>query len=196
MRWIALLCVAAWATVAGYDMTAAQEATPEVVPAASCVTEPVSLDELQAISATPLAATPAPAASPAAEQMPAGEPADEATTEAVTATVRELTACINAGDFLRVLALYDDDFVRTALGGQPATQQMYDQLARITAREPGQEIAILEVGEVRILEDGRAAVLVTGDDLADPGPSSTTLFYLVEVDGRWLVDEFGEDAEG
>ena len=44
-----------------------------------------------------------------------GEDADEATVQAVTQTYRELVACLNAGEFLRVYALYTDDYLRRTL---------------------------------------------------------------------------------
>ena len=44
-----------------------------------------------------------------------GEDADEATIQAVTQTYRELVACLNAGQFLRVYALYTDDYLRRTL---------------------------------------------------------------------------------
>ena len=44
-----------------------------------------------------------------------GEDVDEATVQKVTQTYRQLVACLNAGDFLRVYALYTDDYLRRTL---------------------------------------------------------------------------------
>src|SRR5689334_18276497 len=93
----------------------AQQATPpagEVVPASECQITPRDFNSLRQLIGTPTAAaTP----SIAQAQQPQGEEAGQATIDAVTATYRQLVACINAGDFLRVYSLYSEGYVRQLL---------------------------------------------------------------------------------
>jgi hypothetical protein len=174
-------------------VTRAQEATPAgtVVPAPEeCTVAPLTRDQLIAILATPAAPAPAPA-SPTPFVMPAGEPVDAATATAVQATIHEFIACLNARDYWRAYALYTDDFLRESLAGVTAadlTQEAYDQLATPTPLAPEERAAIVEYREIVALPDGRVAVLVVGDDPTNPRPPAPALVYLIEVEGRWLID--------
>ena len=90
----------------------AQEAVPgteAVTPdPALCQVSPRTIDGLKALF---IGATPA-AEQPATEvTVPIGHPADAATAAGVVRTVEEAVACLNAGDFLRFLALMTDDAV-------------------------------------------------------------------------------------
>lgn len=187
------LAIAAPLTLGVASSVAAQDSTASPTPLAGveCTVEPRSFDDLMQLLATPASAPePAIAASPAAATLPAGDPADEDTVAAVQQSVQELTACINEGDLLRALTLYSDRFVHDAFNGATITQEQYD--ATVDAAEPrpaGEEVVIYSFGDVVIAADGRAAVLVVGDDPQNERPPSTTLFYLVEEDGRWVVDE-------
>src|ERR671918_2604621 len=95
----------------------AQNATPaagEVIDPAECQVEPRPIEEIErlvGIASEEADATPDAAQAGAME----GEDADEATVQAVTQTYRELVACLNAGEFLRVYALYTDDYLRRTL---------------------------------------------------------------------------------
>ncbi|MCC6314837.1 MAG: hypothetical protein IT337_12585, partial [Thermomicrobiales bacterium] len=72
--------------------------TPDAPEPALCRVEPVPLAEIEAAIA---AATPTAGTSRMRDVVPAGEPTDAATAAGVTATVRELVACFNAGELLR-----------------------------------------------------------------------------------------------
>ena len=177
--------------IAGNVSAQESAATPTIPTAAECVIEPIAFERLAALSATPVADAPVvPEASPAAIGLPAGEAADDETTAAGQAVVTELIACINAGDTLRTLALYSDPFIYRGFGGLSITQEMYDaESTNLQPRAAGQEVALVEFGNAVVLEDGRVAILVRGDDLQSPGGASGTIFHLIEVDGQWLIDE-------
>lgn len=178
---------------------AAQDATPPVLPvtpeAAACTVEPRSISYFEQFVGTPTAeqATPVTVATPAAGFiMPAGEVADQETVDAVTATIVELGACLNAGDFLRYGALFTDDYFQRAFAEfGPIPEEELAFLAASPEAVPAENrAAILAVLDVRLLADGRVAGLF---DVYDPfeQPPGPARFYweFVEQDGRWLIDE-------
>jgi len=182
------LAVAAGA--AGGGSVVAQPATPvgEMVAAGECTTEPRPAGFFEQLAATPGATPSTPvgqAGSPTPFAMPQGQPADQATVDAVTETERQVVACLNAGDYLRVYALYSDNYVRQnvpaeTIGALPATP--------VPAPETTQ-LVLQAVREVVLLPDGRAAALI---DLTGPqagGAVTTTYAVFAQVDGRWLIDE-------
>ncbi len=90
---------------------------------------------------------------------PAGQPADPETSAEVVATLRQIFACANAGDPLRVSSLFTDDFVRNFFGGVPL-EDLLDFLAIPPQPLPeDQERIIIRFGEVQLLPDGRAGVV-------------------------------------
>ena len=91
----------------------AQDATPagEAIDPGQCQVEPRAAEDIeQLVGGTAEGAEATPDAGQAGAME--GEAADEATVQAVTDTYRELIACLNAGEYLRVYALYTDDYVR------------------------------------------------------------------------------------
>jgi len=182
---------------------ASPEATPvatSLVPAPEeCTVEPISVERLSRLmaapDASPITETEAsPFASPAPFVMPEGQEADAATTAAITAAVREYVACVNAGDYARVMALMSDRLIRelfaVPLASGATPQEILDQLGSAQPLPENQRTLIYGVDDVRVLPDGRVAALVVGDDLSKPGPPGPALFYFVQLDGRWLVDGF------
>jgi hypothetical protein len=170
----------------------AQDGTPTTESdAASCASiEPRDAAFFQALAATP-AATPAQqptgqedgAATPTPFAMPEGQPAESADIAEVTSLFQHLIACINAGDYLRVYALYGDEYLVRNLTA--------DTIERLDATPaPTQESMQSEFGGVldaRQLEDGRIAALVT-TRTAQSG--DLLLFAVLRRDGeRWLIDE-------
>ncbi|HEY7032163.1 MAG TPA: nuclear transport factor 2 family protein [Thermomicrobiales bacterium] len=205
-----VIVVVAVAALAAPLLVRAQEATPVGSPTANplapapedCTVEPISLDRL-----TPLIATPVPAVEPAASPvgsptpfaMPEGRQADEATVSAITAAVHEYFACVNAGDYARAFALFSDDLLREylagAIAGGSTAQQILDGLPPAQPLPADQRTLIYGIDDVRVLPDGRVAALVIGDDLSKPNPPGPALIYFVEVDGRWLGDGFVSTEE-
>jgi hypothetical protein len=175
--------------------TLAQPATPEPYPVAphpdECEVGPARVEGILAILATPVAP---PAASPTPFAIPTGWPADTETTIDVVATLHQLFACANAGDPSRVASLFTADFVRVFFGGAPL-----DDVATFLSTPPQplpeeQKRVIVRIGEVHILPDGRAGVVIVLDEPDDPRTEEPDYAILELVGGRWLVDEIHEDG--
>lgn len=192
-------------------VAAAQEGTPAPLPRvpdpSECQVEPRSIESLQGIAGTPVLGTPGagtPAgeealeeeavlpASPAAELLTEGEPADEATVAGIEATVTEVLACFNAGDFLRAFALYSDELISRDFGTIPEEDIAFLEASPVAVAEE-QQLTLVSIENVRVLEDGRAVAIVTVDepDGAVEGPESVLLVF-TQQDDRWVIDEFIE----
>lgn len=177
----------------------------DVPSAEECKAAPVDLRLLlDRLATTPgfietaLASPPVAPSTPTPYALPEGEPADDATGAGVSATVREYVACLNAQAPAQQLALFTDAYLGRQLTGslgQPYPDLVATAAAVIAteaaiAATPGtpEETAILEIRDVRILADGRAAATVVLDP---PEPLSTAAFalVLVQVGNRWLIDD-------
>src|SRR3954469_23471483 len=131
--------------------------TPDVPPGSLCTIEAPSLQELNAAILTPPAgASPVPMRTPGT--VPEGVPADAETMAAITAVVRELVGCYNAGKLLRVYGLYTDDYLYrlfTRQGGCPRASNDSNATPEPES-DPSRHTAILSIADVRLLEDGTA----------------------------------------
>ena len=175
-----------------------------------CVTEPVDaetfIDELVVAAATP-AANDIPLMVASIDDLPAGEAASDEETEGALTTVRELLACVNAGKFGSVLALFTPEGLVTLLfgaSGMDASTTTAEDLSEalgfflpfLTA--PATPIAqeaqagLVEITDVRKLPDGRILVVSVGDATGSEGEAFAVL---EEVDGRWLIDAAGAIGE-
>ncbi|CAA9570119.1 MAG: hypothetical protein AVDCRST_MAG59-3405 [uncultured Thermomicrobiales bacterium] len=180
-----LLALAVALPLAAAAPGAAQEATPmgSAAPpdAAECRVAPRPIEDFRALLGTPVPPTPETFAAPA------GDPADPAVVEGVLATVRELLACHNAGDFQRQAALYTDaGFVEDFRG------LAEDDVAAIATPSPGflPPLRLVTVRDVVVLDDGRVgAVVVTFTSEVE----RDDYLFLVEQDGRYLVDHFVDE---
>jgi hypothetical protein len=199
--WILVVLVAVAALLGG-GAAAAQDATPIVPAPNQCTVTPREITFFEQFVGTPTAgqatpadqATPAGAATPEAAlaQLREGEPADRATRVGVLDTVRQVAACLNAGNFLAFSALFTDDYWRreAATEGPLAEEDLASFAATPEPLPAGGQAAILAVLDVRVLPGGRAAVLVDYfDPFEEPPGPARFLFILVEQDGRWLIDE-------
>jgi plastocyanin len=163
----------------------AQDATPstgEVIDAAECQVEPRSTEELQQLVGTASEGTEATPGATQAGSME-GEDADEATVQAVTQTYRELVACLNAGEFLRVYALYTDDYLRRTLadsGIDPA------QFQATPAPEQRETTALVGVSEVRQIAGGQVTARVETTSSPE-GAASVIQSVLEPVGDRLLI---------
>ncbi|MGH2550446.1 MAG: hypothetical protein ACRDHN_13715 [Thermomicrobiales bacterium] len=139
----------------------AQDSTPSAdgaqgVPAELCTIEPRSVASLQALI----------------EQRPAdgtdvripirfspgeGEPADVLTIDAVTSVTRELAACYNAGDLLRIYGLFTDDALIPALLPEDVQEAAVATPIPITT---GHQYEEPKVWDVRVQADGRVTAMV------------------------------------
>jgi hypothetical protein len=143
-----------------------------------------------------VAATPTPGTPAATDQtpfvQPAGEPADAETAAAVEAATRELLACTNAHGFLGLVAVASDRHVRDVLAQDVAAGVTEEAMAEFLAASPepptpAQSVALVDVRDVTVLNDGRIGAVVVGDE---PGVGELTLYLIfVAEDGRYLLDE-------
>src|SRR5829696_5407346 len=171
----------------------AQDATPaagEVVDPAECQVEPRTVEALQQLVGT---ASEGAEATPGAAQAGSmqGEDADEATVQAVNQTYREVVACLNAGEFLRVYALYTGDYLRRTLNDSGID---LEQIQTTPAPDRQQMTALAGVSDVRQLAGGRVTARV--ETMSSPeGTSSVIQGVLEPVDDRYLIaDETVVDA--
>lgn len=130
-----------------------------------------------------IAATPLPDAA-----LPVGRPAEAATVAGIDATLRELVACLRAGDRARVLSFFADDVppARLHLLG------FYDIYAFPDwAPTPGvgAGTTVPVPTEVLALDDGRAVAVYHV-----PNAEAALLVFFVARDDRWLVAEAVETA--
>ena len=182
-------------SLAATESAVAQAATPAAYPVApdprECVIEPATEEEIEVTLGTPVA-EPTDSSTPF---MPAaGEPADAETSAAVIATLRQVFACANAGEPLRVASLFTDDFVRGFFGGVPR-EDLLGFLALPPQPLPDdQKRIIIRFGQVHLLPDGRAGVLIVLDEPDDPRTEEPDFAILERIEGRWLVDELHEDG--
>lgn len=170
-------------------------ATPEVPNATLCTVEPRTIENLQQVASAAAAGAATPVSSPVAEEtpfvLPQGSAADADAIARVTATVREAVACRNAGDSLRYFALHTDSYLTRFFSQAPLSQEQLDAFAAPpTPLDPTAQVGLIAVQDVRLLADGRIAVLIRQID-----PSALTVgpqrvfFVMVEQGGRYLIDE-------
>jgi uncharacterized cupredoxin-like copper-binding protein len=171
----------------------AQNATPaagEVIDPAECQVEPRTTEELQQLVG---AANEGTEATPGAEQAGTmqGEDADEATVQAVTQTYRELIACLNGGQFLRVYALYTDDYLRRTLADSGIDPE---QLQATPSPDQQETTALAGISDVRQLAGGQVTARVETISVPD-GVSTVIQAVLEPVEDRLLIaDETVVDA--
>ena len=185
--------------MAGTPGVRAQAGTPEagldVATAAECTVAPRPEDELRALfreaEATPIPSSLELAASPTPAIAPTGTPADEQTVADVSATWRQFLACISAGDQARLFALFSDDMVRRQflvdIAFGVTEEALFDFLSATPVPLPqDQSISVEPFEDVRVLSDGRVAVVGPGEQ----GQGDVRVF--VKEGNRWLLDDWFE----
>src|SRR5215212_1277255 len=171
----------------------AQDATPasgEVVDPAECQVEPRAIEEIQQLVGT---AGEEADATPDAAQAGSmqGEDADEAAVQAVTQTYRELVACLNAREFLRVYALYTDDYLRRTLNDSGID---LEQIQATPVPDQREATALVGVSDVRQIAGGRVTARVETTSSPE-GVASVIQAVLEPVEDRLLIaDETVVDA--
>ena len=158
---------------------------------AECTVAPRAEAELRALfreaAATPLPASPD--ASPTPAVPPSGAPADEQTVAEITATWRQYLACLSAGDQARMFAVLSDAMVRRQFVVDVAFGVTEDALFAYLAATPvpltpDQSVPFVPFADVRVLGDGRVAVVGPGDQ----GRGDVRIF--VKAGDRWLLDDW------
>jgi hypothetical protein len=163
-------------------------ATPFVTDPRNCTVAPRALDEVRRLIVRSKQAEATPVVTPSSvpiTKLPSGTAADAETVAAIAATTQQFFACLNAGDLFRFLALLSDDAV-ISLDRELGIPFDDPSIATPRPRLDSTPIILSAIGEVRMLRDGRAGVLVTPASLMR-GP---IFFYFFRQSDRWLVDGF------
>ncbi len=178
---------------------AAQDATPVSPAPELCTLTPPTYEQLSAYAASPVAeVTESAEATPGADLvLPEGTPLDDETRAAVEESMIINVACLNTGSTLLTMAAYSQSALERLIGGSgPVSQQLYDSLATPEAIDETDRTVIYEFQDMVMLEDGRVAAIIIGDNQADESaPAGPTLFYLAEKDGHWYIDDFINPAD-
>jgi hypothetical protein len=164
---------------------------------AACQVAPRPVEDLIPILTTESEAT-SDAATPDEATIPLGYPAGRERALEVTATLTEIMACLNAGDFLRAMALFTDDGLRRFMGPWaaegPWTEADVRQFATTAVPLAADEQqTLLGVANVARLDDGRLTAFALIDDPFEASGQPQALFlYFAYQDSRWRIDDFSE----
>ncbi len=189
------MSVATLAAVAAQPATPA--GTPDIPAASECTIEalePMDLLGLVQGGSTDrdlLDATPVVESS-----LPDGPPATDEELDGISENVRQLVACANARDPLRLVALLTDDF-KVALAGAALGLQGEDP-EELTARFPVpitmddvedvDQLGMIPIRDARLLRDGRVAAIL--EPLVDGIDQTVGFFVTFELVGeQWLIDD-------
>jgi hypothetical protein len=166
-------------------------ATPFATDASACSVKPRTLNEVKQLVKQGQVARmmPQPSPLPIAD-LPDGKPVSVETIAAITTTTEQLMACINAGDWLRALALVSDHGVETMDGD--LTASLHDpSFATPHPAVAGKKVSLDEIVGARMLPDGRVGAVIR-----QAGVNDTPVFWFFIQEGdRWLVDGSIEIAQ-
>lgn len=181
---------------------AAEDASPrpDVPAAADCDVSPVDVSLLLSSAGAADLNSPLFTTEPVAEaDLPQGPAATDEEIAGVTNTVRNLVACANAVDPLRILALISEGYTGQLASAALAAQQRPDLAEQLLTRFPvplgavgsGEPVAMIPVRDARLLPDGRVGVILEAEVPSMGGDTVTALFFVAFVndDDRWLVDQ-------
>lgn len=107
-----------------------------------------------------------------------GDPTDDLTTHDVTNVVIEMAACLNAGDVLRLYALFSDDGLKPAL---VPNDLFAAEAATPKALSPENQFPMPILWDARVQNDGRVTALVDLD-------GEVALVTFVWNGERYLID--------
>jgi hypothetical protein len=156
--------------------------TPETPDPSLCTVAPRSFAEIQQTMATPQAAT------PIASPNPALSPVSPEDAAAVSDVVRELVACFNAGEPLRVYGLYTDAYLRHLLSIQGVPNQAgYAAWATPEPLDPDKYVQILAIRDISDLLNGGVRAVVTLRYAGVPVPKTFAFDFAKTADG-WRID--------
>lgn len=131
------------------------------------------------------------------EDLPAGEPLDDETLAAVETTMRQFISCANAGAVFRSLNLVTDAFLRAQLGAGTASPHEIAQFSHFlrvaaeaspTPRASSEQVILVDLREGRLLDDGRAGVVVSIRSGMETAPVERGFYIFQRLGNRWLID--------
>ena len=166
---------------------------PRVVSPEECVAEPRAGDQIAGLLGLAGEGVKPPALP--SITAPLGQNLDSATAVQIKEAAREILACFNAGDISRASALMTDNGVIRTYWQLTETPELrttaQERISTPVPRPAPAQIRLVTVTDVSILPDGRAIAFVVINDPAAPQPGpETLLFYFLNQDGKWLLDEW------
>lgn len=115
---------------------------------------------------------------------------DPTVVAAITATVRELLFCANVGEYLHGFALYSDRYLFRFMDETGLTvDEFRAAFENGSAKEADEWTRLAHLGDVRRLDDGRVAAVVSYLDGNRPGGSERYTFEFSAARGLWLIDD-------
>lgn len=166
---------------------------PRVVSPEECVAEPRAADQIAGLLGLAGEGVTPPALP--SITAPLGQTLDSDQSVSVQEAAREILACFNAGDIARASALMTDNGVIRTYWQLTETPELrstaQERIATATPRPELGQIRLVTVTDISQLPDGRATAFVVINDPAalQPGPE-TLLFYFLNQDGTWLLDDW------
>ena len=183
LTWLAAVALAVWLAPGG--ALAGATPAPEAPEPALCRAVAPSFAEIEQIMATP-AADASPTPTPAA----AATPASSVDANAITAVVRELIACFNAGEPLRAYGLYTNAYLRHLLSVQGAPKRAaYNLWAVPEPLDPDRYTQIVAIRNITLLDNGEIRALVTLRYAAVPVPKTFAFEFANTLSG-WRISAF------
>lgn len=126
-------------------------------------------------------------------ELPAGTPVAEETIAGLTETMQRYLACANGADVIGLMSLVSDEFLRQSFGAGIVTEADLSAYAAAARPVPlAQRRRLVAIRDARRLSDDRVAALIDTAPVPSTRPAAvdTDLVTFVEVDGRYLVDEY------
>lgn len=160
-----------------------------------CLVDPVPIEAVLRLVATPEAASIPASSSPEASPggstrrpLPAGPPADMETIDAVTVVWRQTYLCDNEGDIRKLAALFSDTAFRDYYSFESAEELAAALLVPQPLPEVAQDVAP-PILDVRVLPDGRVGgVIDLGSESFVANKDENWVIFVQQGD-RWLIDE-------
>ncbi len=155
-------------------------------------------EAMASLLATPVAEAAPRVASVASErELPTGTAADQATTDAIQSSMQQFIDCANVGAAFRSLSLVSEAFLRAQLGTGPAPDEEVARLAEMlreaadaspVPRRSGQLATLVDVRDVRLLDEGRVGAIVVIRSGSEPASVETGFYIFQREADRWLID--------
>lgn len=145
-----------------------------------CTQSPVTIESLKARLPYSMNATPASGA------QVGGAPADGEVVVQVERAIHELFSCLNAGEPLRAFALYSEAYLQRILASE--TAESLNRLATPRPLDRDDWTIIVDIRNVRILDDGRVSATVILDPALIP-VEKIFGFFLIREGDQWLIDD-------